>query len=177
MVMVGPCSRSVTTANQMAIPPATNGTNQTTERPRLLRMAACGARSGSTGPVSGGVVMSGISCVPDEPWIKGHGREHGEDHHRGEGYGSDARFKGSDRAKIDQGHEDRDHENVHHRPAADRLDNPIHDRAVTTAVRGPTVHGKEQVGEADDLQHRYGDAGEEDQECNRPHSDRYHSLY
>src|SRR5260370_4655620 len=81
-----------------------------------------------------------FSCgIPHQPGIEGGGGEHGDDDDGGEGYGPDTGLDGGDRAKLNETGEDREHEDVDHRPAPDRLDDSIKEPTIAQPPSAPAA--------------------------------------
>src|SRR5262249_13533928 len=57
---------------------------------------------------------------------------------------------------------------IDHRPAPDRLDNAVEAGTLSQPGTRSPSYGGEQVDETDHLENRYGDAGEEDEQGQRP---------
>src|SRR5258708_9793200 len=94
-----------------------------------------------------------FSCgIPHQPGIEGGGGEHGDDDDGGEGYGPDTGLDGGDRAKLNETGEDREHEDVDHRPAPDRLDDSIKERTIAQPPSAAAAGGDPQEHHTPDLQ-------------------------
>src|SRR5882757_8718689 len=125
MVISGPRFVSVSQASQAAITAVTNGTAQIQE---IRRRRSAGVRTIATGSSSlmpASRAWCPFGTVPDQPGIERPGREHGQDHDRGEGDRSRPGSDGHNGAELDDADEDRLHENVEHGPTADGIDDPV----------------------------------------------------
>ena len=83
--------------------------------------------------------------------------------------GTDARLNGGYVAKLHQGDENRDHKDVDHGPAPDALDDAVEPGAVARAPMPVHFQPQDQISETQKLQHWHRDAGEENQNRQRPH--------
>src|ERR1700687_5629321 len=93
-------------------------------RIRFLRTTvACGrsARSGSSAMRT----WVGVGAVPDQAWVEGLRREHGQHHHCGEEqYAGTGRYR-HQWLELHQGHGEGVDKYVEHRPSADELHHAI----------------------------------------------------
>src|SRR5882672_12954694 len=156
MITAVPRSSQWLTASQAPMARATAGTIQTSGSERAERGAASawGMRSG--GGASLTMLLDGI---PDQARIEAGRRHHRQHHHRAEGERRRPGAHARERSELHHGDEQRDHEDVEHRPAADRLDQAIEARALVRPPVGAELHREEQHHEADDLGQRHQDAG------------------
>src|ERR1700741_2143234 len=132
MVMVGPRSTTVLTASHPASSAATSGTSHTAGIGQRARPGgtAWGVSAGFSWRISARISVDVIALRgPDEPRVEAHRGEHGEPHDRGEGEGARAGLDVRERPGLHQRRQDRDHEDVEHRPAADELHHAIGARA------------------------------------------------
>ena len=74
--------------------------------------------------------------IPHQTGIETFRGQHRQDHDAGEGDGADAGLYRGEVAKLDQADQDRDHEHVDHRPAADEFDDAVEHRAVAQPATG-----------------------------------------
>src|SRR5210317_728731 len=107
-------------------------------------------------------LMTYLLCVPDQPGVKTHGRKYGDHHHRAEKNRSGTGMNGCQASQMHQGHQDGDHKNIDHRPAADNLDNAVEPGAVLLAPVGLALDADQQGYQSEQLQHRYEDTGQKD---------------
>src|SRR5205814_6609762 len=126
MMMTLPRSSQWLTASQAPMASATAGTSHTSGsvRPERGAASACGMGSG------GGALLMFLDRIPDQARIEAHRRHHRQHHHRAEGERRRAGAHGGERAELHHRDEQRDDEDVEHRPAADRFDQPIEARAL-----------------------------------------------
>src|SRR5215831_18292705 len=119
MVMVGPRSSTVLKKMLPPISAARAGMIHTSCSVRGLGLRATARGTSPSSGTGGRSFMAIVHRIPDEARIEALGGEHGEDHHRAEEYRAGAGQDFRERAQLDQGHGERAHEDVHHRPAPD----------------------------------------------------------
>src|SRR2546422_5602688 len=153
-----PRSSQWLTASQPPMASATAGTSQTSgsERPDFGAARACGMCSGG-----GGLLTRAFHGVPDQARVEARRRAHRQHDHRAEGERRRAGAHARERGELHHGDEQGDHEDVEHRPAADRLDQAIEARALVRAPVDAELHREEQHHQADDLGERHQDARDE----------------
>src|SRR3954471_6209629 len=164
MMMVVPRSSQSETASHAPTAMATSGTSQMrgSER-RELRAETAGGKSG------GGVLLTRVpGRIPQQPRIEAAGRRHGEDDHRAESERARPRPHGGERRELHYRGEERDDEDVEHRPAADGLERAVQARPLRHAALPAELHRDEQQHEAEHLRERHHDARHENDHCQIP---------
>src|SRR5688572_10315154 len=133
IVIDGPSLLYVFQASHAATTAARAGISHTSGRPRRASTSTSGTVS--SGRFEIGSVTVGSSRVPDETRVEGHGGEHGEDDDAAERDRPGARRDRRDGVEAHERDENGEHEDVDHRPAADRLDDAVEGRAVAQPPR------------------------------------------
>ena len=96
---------------------------------KLIKQIEVAARTASLITIS--------QAIPDETRIEAFCGQHGDDHHSGEGQRRDAGSNAQHAAELNQRHQNRNHEHVHHRPASHELRDPVKDRSLATSCNVP----------------------------------------
>src|SRR5258706_4203579 len=158
MMITVPRSSQWLTASQAPMASATAGTIHTSgsERPCRGAASACGMGSGV------GVSLTRfLDRVPDQARIEAHRRHHRQHHHRAEGERRRAGAHAGERGELHHGDQQRDDEDVEHRPAADRLDQAINPPAPGSVPGSAVLHLEKLERDADDISERHQDARHE----------------
>ena len=98
-------------------------------------------------------------AAPDQSWIKALRGKHGEGNRQREGHGGGPGMDRGEKAQLHKRRQDRHHEHVDHRPAADRPDHPEEGRAIAQSPRPAGLGGEQHGDQADQLEHGDDDAG------------------